>query len=66
MSGVHQQTDCVHRDASAANELEASDLVLAACCAESLGRPVPLERRLCVHLSVLRDGRDQQARVEVP
>lgn len=40
--------------------------MLAACGIESVGRPLSDERRFRLHLPILRDGRNQQTRAEVP
>lgn len=64
--GVHQPPDRFHRDAPAAHELAPPDPVLPARGTEGVGRPLPVERRLRVHLSLLRHRRNQQARTEVP
>ena len=51
---LHKQTDRFHRDASTANELAPPDPLLPTGSTESLGRSLPLKRRLRVHLPLLR------------
>lgn len=66
LPGLHQPPDRLHRPAPAADQLAPARALLAAGGPEGVGRPLPLQRGLRIHLSLLCDRRNQLTRKEVP
>ncbi len=65
MSSIYQSFDRLHRDAVAADELAAVDPVFAPGRPESVGRPIPIECGLRIHIPFLCHGGDKQVGAEV-
>lgn len=63
---LHQPPDCFHRPAPAAHQLAPACALLPAGGPEGVGRPLPLQRGLRIHLPILCDRRNQPTRKEVP
>ena len=62
---LHQQTDCVYGDSSAADQLAPASALLSLSRAEGVGRSLLKQFGFRVHLSFLHDGVAEQAREKV-